>query len=486
MNYFYILMFLSMWTMSVVFLVYNRKANFWIAMTLLTGGMASFAFSLHLTIVPLLLPRGWLSPFMSTMLYEASVAAMTIYFYLFPFAACMGALWLGAIFSKKARVIVSAVLVLPVMLAGGNELLHGTWGVYEIAGIRLLAGFYFLLSFVFYGIAFKREKEFYTKKSKRRVGIVFTFGTLFAFITDFVGFRSLSMGEWTFELESNGAWQYNVFVILGLIVIIIYYLLKHGFMGIKLRIEREKMDMSMRALTMGVSILNHSIKNEIQKINYLTEKTEGYIHAGQPDKSLQSIEQIHFVTAHLLNMVGRIKDKADDIVLRESEINVGSLFAEVLRPMQPLLESRSVRVTIAREEEGQLIGDETHLKETLSNLIQNAVDAMDAEGGELTMKTFRSKRHYTIEVTDNGSGIPKDQLTKVFEPFYTTKKNAHNHGLGLPYCASVMRKHGGKLDIGGAESGIGTTVMLQFPVQRLVLPAQPGVSALFKSTVSRP
>ncbi len=470
MNYFYILMFLSLWTMGLVLLTHNRKANFWISMTLATGGMASFAFSVHLTIVPLLLPRGWLSPIMGTVLYEASVIAMSVYFYFFPFAACMGALWLSGISSRKTRMLISSLLVLPVATALVYHLWNTSWGHFNMGEIRLLAAFYFLVSYVFYVLAVRLEKEPHKKRNKRRVGILFSFGTLYPFVTDFVGFKSLTMGHWSFDLDSNGAWQYNVVVILGLIAIIVYYLVKYGFMGIKLRIEQEKMDVSMRALTMGVSILNHSIKNEIQKINYLTEKTEGYIQAGQSEKSLQSIEQIHSVTAHMLNMVGRIKDKAEDIVLTESKTDVKDLFTEVLQPMQPLLETRSVRVRIDYESDGYLVADATHLKETLSNLIQNALDAMPVEGGELVLRTFQAKRHYMIAVTDNGSGIPKDQLGKIFEPFYTTKKNAYNHGLGLPYCASVLWKHGGKLTVAGAESGRGTTVTLQFPMRRFISP----------------
>lgn len=473
-----------MWTMGVVFLVYNCKANFWIGLTLLTGGMASFAFSIHLTIIPFVLPRGWLSQTTSSVIYQLSVAAMTIYFYLFPYAACMGALWLGAVLSYKKRVLLSILLFIPAVLVLGHHLLNEPWSSFDISHFRSWAGLYFLLSYIFYGVAFKREKEFYTKKNKKRVGVLFTLGTLFAFVTDFVGFHSLTMGEWSFDLESNGAWKYNVFVVLSLVAVIVFYLVKNGFMGIKLRIEREKMDLSMRALTMGVSILNHSIKNEIQKINYLTEKTEGYIHSGQTDKSLQSIDQIHSVTAHLLDMVGRIKDKADDIVLSETKVDVKEVLTAVLQPMQPLLESRTVQVAIKQEEEGALICDTMHLKETLSNLIQNAVDAMDPEGGTLLLRTVRSKRHYIIEVTDNGCGIPKDQLVKIFEPFYTTKKNANNHGLGLPYCVSVMRKHGGRLTIVNAESGRGTTVMLHFPIQRFVVPPERSMNT-YSTSVSR-
>ncbi|NQX59990.1 GHKL domain-containing protein [Paenibacillus qinlingensis] len=443
--------------------------NFWIGITLIFGGMASFTFSIHLVIMPFILPLGWLTPSISSLIYQLSVVAMSIYFYLFPFAACMGALWIGAIESFKKRLLVSLLLSIPAIVVLFSDNLSTTpWGSFDISTFRWWAGFYLLLSYVFYYVAFRRATEYHEKRNKKRVGILFTIGTLCAFVFDFVGFRSLTLREWNFQLESNGAWKFNVVVILGLVAIIIFYSVKYGFLGIKLRIERDKLDYSMRALTMGVSILNHSIKNEIQKINYLTEKTEGFIHAGQTEKSLQAIEQIHSVSAHLLSMVGRIKDKAEDILLSESQIEVKKLLAEVILPMQPLLESRSVEIIWKQVEAGDLICDTIHMKETLSNLIHNAMDALGSRGGIITLQALKAKRYFIIEVKDNGVGIPKDQLTKIFEPFYTTKKNSHNYGLGLPYCLSVMRKHGGKLDIAETEMGKGTTVILQFPIQRYV------------------
>lgn len=468
MGLLYILLFLSLWTMGIVFLVYSFKSNFWIGMTLIIGGMSSFAFSVHLVIMPFLQPYGWLSPFMSTVIFQLSAAAMNIYFYFFPFAACMGGLWIGAVPSDKKRLLLTLLLAIPASMLFTVHLLREPWSTFDVSTFRWWSGFYFLLGYAFYHIAFACEKEYYERRNKKRAAILFSFGTLWAFVSDYLGFVSLSMGEWKFDLMSNGTWKLNAVIILGLVAAIIFYTVKYGFLGIKLRIERERLDYSMRALTMGVSILNHSIKNEIQKINYLTEKTQGFIHSGQSEKSLQSIDQIHSVTAHLLDMVGRIKEKADDIVISEGCIRVKELFDAVLLPMQPLLERRSVEIVQIEDEGGELTCDLLHLKETLSNLVHNAVDAMEETGGTITLRAMRSKRHFIIEVKDSGCGISKEQLGKIFEPFYTTKKNSSNHGLGLPYCVLVMRKHGGSLAIADTETGKGTSVMLHFPIRRYI------------------
>ncbi|MFC4778248.1 sensor histidine kinase [Paenibacillus sp. GCM10023252] len=467
MNLLYIVMFLSLWSVGVVTLIYNFKRYFWIGVAFLTGGMASFCFSIHLTIVPLLEPQGWMTPLLSHLLYHTSVAAMTIYFYFFPYAACVSGLWMGGLFSYKQRVSVTAILTLGAFGLLISHYLTEPWYSFDLARFRWWSGAYFGVGIVFFWMASVRESDYYAKKSKGRVALLFSAAFLWVYQADFIGFNSLSMKEWQFELMSNGTWKYNVLVILALIAAVIVYTVKYGFLGIKLRIEREKLDYSMRALTMGVAILNHSIKNEIQKINYLTEKTEGYIHSGQTDKSLQSLEQIHTVSAHLLQMVGRIKEKADDIVLDEQPVNIRELIGSVLSPIQGKLASARITVSEHYEADGEVICDRPHMKETISNLVHNAADAL-VEEGALTIRVYRTKKHLVMQVRDSGCGIRKEDLAKIFEPFYSTKKNSTNHGLGLSYCASVMQKHGGSITVPETDLGKGTTVQLNLPASRFI------------------
>lgn len=480
MEFFYIVMFLSLWTMGAVLLFYNLRKNVWIAMTVITSGLGSFAVSVHLSIMPYILPLDILSPFWSTAIYRISVTAMTIYFYFFPYAGFMGGLWLGALRTFRGRMLLSLGMALPTVWLYAEHVLREPWNYFAVSGFRWWSGCCILLGSVMYVLAVYREKDMYAKRSKRRVAFLFTSGILWGFTADFIGFRSLTMKEWSFELESNGLWHLNVIIVLGLVVAVLIYTLKYGFLGIKFKIEREKLDSSMRALTMGVSILNHSIKNEIQKINYLTEKTQGYIESGHRDKSLQSLVQIHAVSAHLLGMVGRIKEKADDIALKEERISIEGLQAAALTSMLPIIEERSIKVDLRQETGGELLCDAMHLKETLSNLIHNAVDAMTSGegGGTLTLRAFRTKKFFVFEVKDSGCGIPKEQLNRIFEPFYTTKKNSRNYGLGLSYCISVMRKHGGNLVIADTEPGKGTSIWLQFPIRRFKdMPQTPGRNA---------
>ncbi|MDQ8739032.1 hypothetical protein [Paenibacillus sp. LHD-38] len=146
MGLLYILMFLSLWSMGIVFLVYSFKSNFWIGMTLIIGGMSSFAFSVHLVIIPFLQPYGRLSPFVSTAIFQLSAAAMNVYFYFFPFAACMGGLWIGAVPSDKKRLLLSLLLAIPAAMLFTVHLLREPWSTFDVSTFRWWSGFYWLFA----------------------------------------------------------------------------------------------------------------------------------------------------------------------------------------------------------------------------------------------------------------------------------------------------------------------------------------------------
>jgi CheY-like chemotaxis protein len=102
----------------------------------------------------------------------------------------------------------------------------------------------------------------------------------------------------------------------------------------------------------------------------------------------------------------------------------------------------------------------------LTNLINNAHQAMNAEhnGGTLTLRTLvRPDRRVCIEVGDDGPGIPAEVLPKIFDPFFSTKKQGRGTGLGLSVSFGIVRDHGGELLV-DSRTGSGTTFSVVFPV----------------------
>ncbi|MDX2058321.1 MAG: ATP-binding protein, partial [Gemmatimonadales bacterium] len=107
--------------------------------------------------------------------------------------------------------------------------------------------------------------------------------------------------------------------------------------------------------------------------------------------------------------------------------------------------------------------NDEQLIQVLMALMLNAVDAMP-DGGVLTLRSKRvtGRHEAVIEVKDTGSGIPKAHLSKIFEPFYTTKPPGQGTGLGLSIAYGIMQDHGGRIDV-ESEVGRGSVFRVVMP-----------------------
>ncbi|MGM7703081.1 PAS domain S-box protein [Pseudalkalibacillus sp. Hm43] len=101
------------------------------------------------------------------------------------------------------------------------------------------------------------------------------------------------------------------------------------------------------------------------------------------------------------------------------------------------------------------------LKQVFINLMKNGMEAMEEKGGLLFIKAERHENIVTISFTDEGCGIPQDQIPSIGEPFFTTKERGT--GLGMMICNKIVENHNGTIEI-ESEVGEGTTVKLSFQV----------------------
>ena len=92
-------------------------------------------------------------------------------------------------------------------------------------------------------------------------------------------------------------------------------------------------------------------------------------------------------------------------------------------------------------------GQVSSLNQVWTNLIDNAIDALPAQGGEITLRTEHEGRFVRVLLLDNGAGIPADVLPHIFEPFYTTKQAGDGSGLGLDIAQQIIRQHNGRLEV---------------------------------------
>ncbi len=145
---------------------------------------------------------------------------------------------------------------------------------------------------------------------------------------------------------------------------------------------------------------------------------------------------------------------------------------EILQLYSRKLERRQIHITRRYRGDCLISGYSGELRQLLSNLVVNAVDAMNV-GGSLHVRTavardrVKGEQGVRITVADNGSGIPPSHLRQIFEPFFTTKKETGT-GLGLWVSHGIVQKHGGSIRVRSRTDGssTGTVFSIFLPLQR--------------------
>lgn len=146
-------------------------------------------------------------------------------------------------------------------------------------------------------------------------------------------------------------------------------------------------------------------------------------------------------------------------------------FSEV-DPLEPL--ESALRVMLAGRDDVQVLwrighdrckvrADRELLRQAWVNLIRNALEAIGAQPGTLTVKTECVGDTVTVSLQDSGPGIPRERMTRLFEPFFTTKE--HGSGLGLTIASTLVEANGARLEL-VPEAGPGACFAMCFRVQR--------------------
>jgi signal transduction histidine kinase len=120
----------------------------------------------------------------------------------------------------------------------------------------------------------------------------------------------------------------------------------------------------------------------------------------------------------------------------------------------------------ARDQLPPLQVDKGGLQQVLLNLFLNSMQAMP-DGGEINVviRLTEAKNEGRIDVIDTGKGIAKKDLGRIFDPFYTTKKDGEGTGLGLSVSHSIIKKHGGRMEV-KSTVGEGTVFSIFLPFER--------------------
>ncbi len=148
-------------------------------------------------------------------------------------------------------------------------------------------------------------------------------------------------------------------------------------------------------------------------------------------------------------------------------VDVNALVGETLFLLKH--HDRFKRLTVKADlatDTARVLGNREQLIQVFMALMLNALDAMEHGNGTLTVRTGAGgvrRDEVVVEFEDTGSGIPRAELTKIFEPFYTTKPQGRGTGLGLSICYGIVEQHRGRLEV-ESQPGWGSTFRVFLPV----------------------
>jgi signal transduction histidine kinase len=223
---------------------------------------------------------------------------------------------------------------------------------------------------------------------------------------------------------------------------------------------------AMADLARGVA---HDVNNALGAVLPLVQQMRAELAAGKVDAAAltEDLRQIEGSIQTSRRIFGGMLSFARGAAQSTSGADIWRSIDNTRAILKESLRRRGIELSVAIERGlPSLPVAQGDLEQLLLNLLTNARDAMP-QGGQLTIRARRSEQSIALTVEDTGVGIPAEHLSKVVEPFFTTKTDGN--GLGLSICRTIVWQLQGKLDI-SSTLGVGTAVTVTIPV-----PAQ-GVS----------
>ncbi|WP_448012201.1 ATP-binding protein [Bacillus pumilus] len=230
----------------------------------------------------------------------------------------------------------------------------------------------------------------------------------------------------------------------------------------KLELERSNQQLQMQAQKLAVAGqiaagIAHEVRNPLTSVNGFLQlmKTQYPERTDYFDIIFSEIKRIDFVLSELLVLA-----KPQSVHFQEVQLH------ELLEQVITLLKTNAVLSNIdlkqpfKRQDAGAILADANQMKQLFINLIKNAIEAMP-EGGSIYISTEKVLNEWKITIQDEGKGMSEEDIQKIYDPFFSTKKEGT--GLGLTICATILKDHHGRMDV-SSELGKGTAFHIYLPV----------------------
>jgi signal transduction histidine kinase len=226
--------------------------------------------------------------------------------------------------------------------------------------------------------------------------------------------------------------------------------------------ERKSRIETLRLLTAGVA---HEIGNPLSAIILHTQLMDRVLKRMPEDTDVQELDRINQIvneeSTRLKRIIADFLNAVRPLSIKLRRGNVAALLEEVFELLYSELTDKNIAVIKSFDESVETLFDPDQLRSVFINVIRNAMDAMP-DGGTLTVTMQHRGSWLELSFRDDGCGIDEETLSRIFEPFYTTKPEGS--GLGLLIVQRIIHAHGGIIRVESAEQN-GTEITIELPVR---------------------
>ncbi len=240
----------------------------------------------------------------------------------------------------------------------------------------------------------------------------------------------------------------------------------------KLIRARDAADAANRAKSVFLANMSHELRTPLNAIIGFTRLAQR-----DPGMAEETRENLGFVlrnSEHLLSLINDVLDMAKvesgRMQLDEGEVDLPTLLHDSVETMRQQAQERGLALVL-EVAEGLPLGiyaDGRKLRQTLFNLLSNAIKF--SEHGTITVSAKVSGEHLQLQVSDQGSGMSREEAARLFEPFYQAGEqiNGEGTGLGMPITRQFVQLMGGEIRV-ESEPGVGTVFTIELPLEPAVL-----------------
>lgn len=307
-----------------------------------------------------------------------------------------------------------------------------------------------LVPYIFLSAAFARTRLIYKKLHLKVISVVSVIMLALCFFminmtplkyfisnTDIYNFDSIGL------IYDKSLYIYTPIVVFVMISAVTFILVKYKIFDDWVLFEKNRAYKKSKILVKDIRHLFHSYKNAMFTMNILQKKA---VEAFGTEKCMEALNEISENVARFSRQAERFLDIYNKPCLNFSQVSAIACVKKALERVN----AEEIFISVKGCGSDIIYGDEEYLSEAFYNVISNAREALsdlEKQNKRITIEVWREDNWICVSITDNGPGISRKHINKIFLPFCSTKQNFNNWGIGLSYTKNVIEAHSGYINV---------------------------------------